>query len=121
LASRDITLFASASRVAGTYNSDDQTTSFAKGVILMLDITAITGTLDCKIQVKDTVSDTYIDLAGASFAQKSGTFHGMLSVYPGNTVAANVSISAHLSKVWRVVVVSATGPVTFSLLATAVD
>jgi hypothetical protein len=121
MASRDITLLPSAARVAGTYNSDDQTTSFARGVILYLDITAITGTLDVKIQVKDTVSNTYIDLAGASFAQKSAVFHGMLSVYPGNTVSANVSISAHLSKVWRVVAVIGTGPVTFSLLATAVD
>jgi hypothetical protein len=121
MASRDITLFESASRVAAAYNSDDQSTSFAKGVIIFLNITALTGTLDLKIQAKDTVSGTYIDQPGCSLAQQAGTGIDILTVYPGIAETANVSVSDRLPKVWRVVCTVGTGPITFSVFAQAVD
>ena len=121
MASRDITLFASASRVAATYNSEDQSTSFARGVVIFLNITALTGTLDLKVQAKDTESDTYIDMASCSLAQQSATGIDMLTIYPGIAETANVSVSDRLPKVWRVVCTVGTGPITFSAFAQAVD
>lgn len=121
MASRAITLFSSSSRVAATYNSDDQSTSFAKGVIILLSITALTGTLDLKVQAKDTLTDEYIDLPSAALAQQSGTGVDILTVYPGIAETANVSVSDRMPPNWRVVVVVGTGPITFSVQAQALD
>jgi len=121
MASRNINLFTSASRVAATYNSEDQTTAAFKGVIIYLSITALTGTLDLKIQGKDTLTGEYIDVAGCSMPQQSATGIDMLTVYPGIAETANVSVSDRMPTVWRVVTTVGTGPITYSVFATSLD
>jgi hypothetical protein len=122
MASRSITLFESAARVAAAYNSEDQSTSFAKGVIILLSITAITaGTLDLKVQAKDTLTGEYIDLPGAALAAQAAAGVDILTIYPGIAETANVSVSDRLPPFWRVVTTITTGPATYSVFATAVD
>jgi hypothetical protein len=100
----DVIVFPSAAHTATT-NSADQFNQFGKGGILLLNVTAVSGTtptLDCKVQLRDHASATYIDLPNAAFAQKT-TASGMdsLIIYPGATVAANRSVSSVLGTFWR--------------------
>lgn len=93
----------------GTANSDFDLPDDAKGAIFVLDITAETGTatLDVKIQFKDELSGKYVDVPGASFAQKSATGVSQLSVFPGLTASANVAVNQALTKTLRAVRVEA--------------
>lgn len=111
-----VEVFASAQRTASA-NSADQISNGARGVHLVLDITAhVSGTLDVKLQRKDPASGKYVDIPGASFPQQSGTGTVELTVYPGIAETANVSVSDVLSEVWRAVATLATSPdMTFSL------
>lgn len=109
--------------VAGeaTYNADFSIPDGTKAANLLLDILEKTGTLtfDCKIQSRDPVTGTCVDIPGGSFAQKSAAFTGVLSIYPGLTASANVAVTQVLPKDLRVVVVvggSSTPTATFSLL-----
>ena len=102
---KSVSVFASSARTA-TENSSDQTNDNARGVRLFLDITAASGsspTLDVKVQTKDPVSDSYVDLTGAAFAQQNSTATLDLVVYPGIGETANRAVSDVLSSVWRVV------------------
>ena len=102
-----VTVFASAARTATTTNSSDQDNDpQQKGVRLFLDITAASGTsptLDIKLQVKDPLSAKYEDMAGAAFAQKTGTGQDILTIYPGMAETADESVSDILGSTWRVV------------------
>lgn len=103
-----------------TFNSDIQTNFEAKGIRLSLNVSAISGTsptLDVKLQHKDPVSGTWIDITGAAFAQKTSTGTDDLVIYPGITSTANRRVSDALPKTWRAVcTIGGTGPsVTFSL------
>jgi len=94
--------------VAATVNGADQTlpNQTIKGVRIYLDITAVSGTsptLDVKLQTKDPVSGKYFDMAGVTFAQKTGTGQGELTVYPGIAETGNTTVSDVLSRVWRLV------------------
>lgn len=105
---------------AGTYNQDFKLPDGAKGANFLLDIDSKTGTLtfDCKIQSRDPETGTCVDVPGASFAQKSAAFEGVLSVYPGLTAVSNVAVTQALPKHLRAVVVvggSSTPTATFSL------
>jgi hypothetical protein len=116
----------SAPTLTTTTNSADLANYGARGVVLVLDVTAASGTsptLDVKVQVKDTLSGKYVDLAGAAFAQKTAANTSMLTIYPGSTVAANVSISIPLPDTWRVVAtIGGTTPsFTFTLGAHYID
>ena len=117
----ELTVFASAARTA-TANSSDMENRAARGVRLFLAVTAASGTtptLDVKVQVKDPINDTYIDLPNAAFAQKTGTATDELTIYPGITTAANRAVSTALSQKWRVVAtIGGTTPsFTFSVAA----
>ena len=73
---------------------------------MFLDITAASGSsppLDVKVQTKDPVSDSYVDLTGAAFAQQNSTATLDLVIYPGVGETANRAVSDVLSSVWRVV------------------
>lgn len=116
---KQITMLASALRSASA-NSAEFTNDGHRGVRLFLDITAEDGTvtLDVKLQVKDHVSGKWIDLPGAAFAQKSGTGHSVLTVYPGIAETANESVSDVLGKSFRAVAtLGGTTSMTFSLAA----
>lgn len=120
----DVTVFTSAARGSGANNSSLMQMPADKayrGVWLVLDVTAVSGTtptLDVKLQRYDNVSNNYVDIPGAAFAQKSAANTSELVVYPGIAETANVSVSDVLTNKWRAVGTvggSATPTVTFTL------
>lgn len=120
MATREVTVFASAARTA-TANSNAETTPDGyKGVVLVLDITAASGTsptLDVKIQRYDHAGAKWVDLVGGAFAQKTTTGTSDLTIYPGIAETANVSVSDVLSETWRAVatIAGTTPSFTFTL------
>lgn len=114
-----VTVFATGARTA-TANSTDQVNYSAKGLYLVLDITAASGTtptLDVKLQGLDPVSGKYVDIPGAAFAQKTTTNTSSLVLYPGVTETANVQESHPLPLNWRAVatIAGTTPSFTFTL------
>lgn len=101
---------------AGT-NGTDQTNYGARGLKVIVDITAITGTtptLTVTIQGKDPTSGKYYTLlASAALSTVSTT---VLTVYPALTAAANVTANDVLPKTWRVI--TAIGGTTPAVTAT---
>jgi len=119
----EYTVFASAARTA-TENSQDMENVGCRGVWLMLNMTAASGTptLDLKVQRKCPLSDIYVDLPGGTFAQKTGTGTDDLTIYPGITDTANESVNDVISSRWRVVATigGGTPSITFSLTASMI-
>lgn len=113
----EIILLSSATRSASV-NSDDQVNDGYRGVVLFLSVTAesATGTLDVKVQVKDFLSGSYIDLAGAAFAQATSVSTAMLTIFPGVAETNNVSVSDVLPRGWRIVATQGgSGTLTYSV------
>lgn len=84
-------------------NSADQTNLGARGLLLGINITAITGTaptLTVTVQGKDAVSGVYYTLL-QSVVLSAAAFT-LLTVYPGVTAAANVAASQALPRTYRV-------------------
>jgi uncharacterized hydantoinase/oxoprolinase family protein len=97
------TLFASAARTA-TVNSADKWNHSHRGIRLIIDVTAVTATPSVvfTLQGKNTLpgsADYYTVLASAAVTATGET---VMTVYPGITVAANVSASTVLPPLWRV-------------------
>lgn len=92
---------ASAARTATT-NSADLVNKWKKGVIVVIDITAVTGTpsLTLKIQGKDPASGKYYDILTSAALTAVGTT--VLKVFPGATAAANQVANDLVPKTWRV-------------------
>lgn len=94
---------------AADFNSPVYETIGARGLILLLDATAVSAadTLDIKIQAETyNGSGVYYDVDGASFAQVTtvaGTWIQMLQIYPRITAATNKKVSAVMPSRWRVV------------------
>ena len=88
---------------AGT-NGTDQINYNARGVKLVIDITALTGvspTLTVTVQGKDAASGKYYTiLASAALAAVATT---TLEIYPGIATAANATQGVTLPRVWRVI------------------
>ena len=121
----EATVFASAARTTTT-NSSDITNYNARGARFTLDITAASGTsptLDVKMQMKDTLSGKYVDIASAVFAQKTTTGTDELILYPGVAETANESVSDILPRVYRAVatIAGTTPSFTFTLTANYVN
>lgn len=119
MVNNEITVLPSTTQTA-TFNGETQTNLESKGIRLTLNISAISGTsptLDIKLQHRDPVSLTWIDITDAAFTQKTATGTDDLVIYPGITSTANRRVSDHLPKSWRVVyTIGGTNPsVTFSL------
>lgn len=84
-------------------NSVDQNNAQGRGVVVGVNITAITGTsptLTVTIQGKDTASGEYYTLLASAALTAVGFTE--LTVYPGAAVTANVSASLPLPQTWRV-------------------
>ena len=66
-----------------------------KGAIVFLDVTVDPDTVSIvvKLQGYDETADAWYDIPGASFAALAAVGHKALHIYPGITVAANVSVS----------------------------
>lgn len=94
------TLLASLARTA-TATSEDQTTYDARGVRVFINVTVdgAAASIVPTIEVKDPASGTYTAiLTGAAIAAVG---HTVLTVYPGATVAAGVTLSIPIGKTWR--------------------
>ena len=118
-----ITIFSSAQRTA-TANSVEFTLDGKRGARFYLNITTATaGTLDMKIQSKCPLADTWIDVPGAVFAQKSAAGLDDLLVCPGITDTANESVADNLqNQVLKAVATMASSPdMVFSLSAIPLD
>jgi hypothetical protein len=80
---------------------------------ITIDITALTGTLTVTVEGIDPESGkTYTILASAALA---GTGTTVLRIFPGATVAANLTANDIMPKFFRIKAVVVTGPVTFSV------
>lgn len=91
----------SSARTATT-SSSDQINYNARGVYLVFDVAAVSGSpsLTLAVQVKDPASNKYIDiLASAAVTSVSTT---IFKLYPGITAAANIAASEALMRTWRV-------------------
>jgi hypothetical protein len=98
-----IKLFASAARTAA-HNSDDQYNKGHRGLKLTIDATAEADTAEVTftLQGKDQASGKYYTILASAAISAVGTT--VLTVYPGITAAANVSVSDVLPAIWRVAV-----------------
>lgn len=88
----------------GTTNGADQANVNARGVQVVVDITAISGTaptLTVKLQGKDAASGKYYDLLTSAALSATGTT--LLTLYPGAAATANVSSPQVLPATWRVI------------------
>lgn len=120
----EVTLVTLAAQGVGTVSSADQTNVGSRGVTVIVDITAITGTtptLTVVIEGKDPASGKYFTLLSSAALNAVATT--VLSVYPGLTASANVAANAALPKTWRVrTVTGGTGPsVTATIGACVID
>jgi hypothetical protein len=106
------------SLAAGTYVSADQQNIGRRGLKMIVDATAGTGTITVTIQGKDPLSGKYYTiLASTALAVTSTT---PLTIYPGAPVTANVSVNDLLPATWRVSAVIATNPVTATIGASEI-
>lgn len=112
-------LFKSQSRAAAAYNSEERYNANCRGIRLFATNDAAGGsTATIKIQVKNPVDDTWIDLAGAATAALGATTGSIITIYPGLTGiadAAGVTINQHLGCIWRAVLTIAVATGTSSV------
>lgn len=92
-----------ATALAADTASDEFESHGKRGIILYLDVDAVTGltpTLDVKLQAVSPNGD-FVDVPSAAFAQKTGAGTDSLVVYPGVAETANRSVSDVLPRVFR--------------------
>ena len=74
-----------------------------KGVVVVVDVTAISGTsptLTVTIEGKDEASNKYYTILTSAPITAVST--NVLTIYPGNKVTANISESTVIPKTWRI-------------------
>lgn len=117
----EVTVLASAARTIAI-NSADLVNYNARGVIVVINVTAITATpiLTVTITGKDTLSGKYVTiLASAAISTVSVN---TLIVYPGIAAAANSKADQPLPRVWRVeVAVADADSATYSIGANYIN
>lgn len=90
----------------------DNINSTVRGIILVVDVTSITGTTPSvvvTVQGKDETSGKYYTLLASAALTAAGTT--VLTVYPGVAAVANSSANLPLPRVWRVIyTVAGTAP-----------
>ena len=116
-----VEVLASAARTA-LVTGADQTNEYARGLHVIIDVTLdpALASITPTIQGKDEISGKYYDLlVGAAIAAVGVT---VLKIYPGITVAANVSASDILPKTWRVnMAVADADSMTYGIAATLIN
>ena len=115
----NLSLLASASRTVTTASAD-QTNYNARGVHVVLDMTAVgTGSVTITIQGKDSVSGQYYTLlAGVAVTTN---IVNVYRVFPGSTVTANVSANDIVPRTWRInVVANNANAATYSVAASLI-
>lgn len=116
----EVQVFASAARTA-TVNSADLTNHNGRGVIVVIDVTAIalTPSVTFAIQGKDAESGKYVSILTSVAITGTGTTK--LEVGPGLTAAANTVANAQLPRTWRVTATHAdTDSITYSVGASVI-
>lgn len=90
-----------------TFNSKEfEIPKGSKGAKFFLNISAVSGTTPTcvvKIQEKDPISGSWVDVNGAAFASKTAVNADTLEIYPGVTAVANRRVSGVLGKTVRAV------------------
>ena len=84
-------------------NGTDQTNSNARGIKLVIDITAITGVtpaLTVVLQGKDAASGKYYNIINS--ANLAAVATTVLEIYPGIVAVGNLAVNSTLPRVWRV-------------------
>lgn len=104
-----------ASAGAGTTTGTDADSSHGSGLIVFVNITAVTGSLTVTIQGKDVVSGQYYTILAS--AALTGTGLTVLKIYPSLTAAANLVANDVVPTVYRITAVVATGPVSATISA----
>jgi hypothetical protein len=98
---QEVTVLASAARTA-TVNSDDLANAGYRGVVVVIDVTAIslTPSVVFTIKGKSQLGDDYWTILASAAVTATG--QTVLRVYPGLTAAANLTASDVLPRQWRV-------------------
>ena len=103
-------------------NSTDQVDIDGRGVQLVIDITAITGTTPSatfSVQGKDMASGKYYNLLTSVALTAVGTT--VLTIYPGIAASANVSANTVIPRVFRVsYTISGTTPVVTATIGASI-
>lgn len=97
----EVTALASAARTAST-NSSNLTNYNARGVVVVIDVTAIVAAPSITVTIKgrDTLSGQFSTILASAAITAVGTTK--LVVYPGVAAAANSKADEPLPRVWRV-------------------
>lgn len=114
------TALASAARTASA-DSGDIVNYNGRGIQVVVDVTVdpASASFTTQIQVKDIISGKYITVLTSVAINGVGTTR--LTVYPGITVAANVSVSDLISRTWRVTTTHVDGDsITYSIGASII-
>lgn len=99
----DLGAIATLTAATANGNSADFTNALGKGVKIVVDVTAMTGTsptITVTIQGKDEGTGQYYTLLASAAISATGVSE--LTVYPGITATSNVSASDHVPATWRV-------------------
>lgn len=101
LENKNLEILSSEARVASVNSVDLKSKSF-NGLHLIIDVTAVDATPSVvpTIQGKDAVSGKYYTLLTGAAITTTGTT--ILKVFPGATVASNVSANDHLPAEFRI-------------------
>lgn len=105
------------SAAAAGVNGSDVSDPLARGLIVGINVTAITGTsptVTVTVQGKDPHSGTYYTVLASAAITAAG--YTELIVCPGTTAAANVAVSRPIPITWRVI--TAIGGTTPAVTAT---
>lgn len=102
-ANADSAALITATGATTTQTSPDQTNANARGVKVVLNMTAVgTGSVTLSIQGKDAASGAYYTiLTGAAVVANGVTVY---TIYPGVTAAANSAVADVIPRTWRVLV-----------------
>ena len=108
-------ILASAARTTST-TSEDQLNQGLTGLIIVIDVTAVTGTPSnvYNVQFKDQVSGKYYPVLSSAAIVATGTT--VLQIHPALVVAANLTASALVPEKFRVQVAHGTADsITYSV------
>lgn len=103
----------------GTFNSGSFLNPNGRGIILGINSTINAGSYLVNLQGQDVASGVWYTLASTA-AIVSAVFQ-TLTVFPGLTAAANVTINGVLPRTWRIQAVVTTGPITATVGASVMN
>lgn len=105
---------------AGTVNSPSSVNPWGRGVTIGINTTVdAAGSYLVNIQGLDVASGTFYTIASTAAIAAVG--FQTLTVYPGITATANVSVNAPLPRTWRVQAVVTTGPISATVGASVMQ